>query len=163
MSGEALVSKLAMLAKYAVLPGVMAAAVIYSPPDFLIPKPKPKPSSSSSSSSQVCLSYNNALSYLILLLGISIPLFLCYLYSFAYCQFAGWLFWSSVCDIIFLCLRYHVILSLFRLLNPEFSCKYTDNVKVNCVLLNPQSDTQCGQLQLKCFCFSFCIFMVPLM
>lgn len=50
MSGEPLVSKLAALAKYAVLPGVMAAAVIYSPPDFVLRKPKPSSSSSSSSS-----------------------------------------------------------------------------------------------------------------
>lgn len=32
--GEPLVAKLAALAKYVVLPGAMAAAVIYSPPDY---------------------------------------------------------------------------------------------------------------------------------
>ncbi|KAL7261565.1 hypothetical protein ACSBR1_000078 [Camellia fascicularis] len=42
MRGEPLVAKLAVLAKYAVLPGAMVAALIYSPPHY---------SSSSSSSS----------------------------------------------------------------------------------------------------------------
>lgn len=34
MRGEPLVTKLAALAKYVVFPGAMAAAVIYSPPDY---------------------------------------------------------------------------------------------------------------------------------
>ena len=34
MRGELLVTKLAVLAKYVVLPGAMAAAVLYSPPDY---------------------------------------------------------------------------------------------------------------------------------
>uniref|UniRef100_A0A7N2M7F2 Uncharacterized protein n=2 Tax=Fagaceae TaxID=3503 RepID=A0A7N2M7F2_QUELO len=34
MRGEPLVAKLAVLAKYVVLPGAMAAAVIYSPPGY---------------------------------------------------------------------------------------------------------------------------------
>ena len=34
MRGEPLVTKLAVLAKYVVLPGAMAAAVLYSPPDY---------------------------------------------------------------------------------------------------------------------------------
>ena len=45
MRGEPLVSKLAMLAKYAVLPGAMIAALIYSPPDYSSSK-KPDPHSS---------------------------------------------------------------------------------------------------------------------
>ncbi|KAM7496530.1 hypothetical protein LguiA_020944 [Lonicera macranthoides] len=47
MRGEPLVAKLAVLAKYAVLPGAMAVALIYSPPDYALPK-KQNPSSSSS-------------------------------------------------------------------------------------------------------------------
>lgn len=34
MKGEPLVRKLAVLAKYVVLPGAMAAALVYSPPDY---------------------------------------------------------------------------------------------------------------------------------
>ncbi|KAL5778404.1 hypothetical protein ACOSP7_011330 [Xanthoceras sorbifolium] len=34
MRGEPLVAKLAVLAKYAVLPGAMIAALVYSPPDY---------------------------------------------------------------------------------------------------------------------------------
>ncbi|KAG2698054.1 hypothetical protein I3760_07G133200 [Carya illinoinensis] len=34
MRGEPLVTKLAVLAKYVVLPGAMVAALIYSPPDY---------------------------------------------------------------------------------------------------------------------------------
>ncbi|KAK9216996.1 hypothetical protein WN944_009008 [Citrus x changshan-huyou] len=34
MRGEPLVAKLAALAKYVVLPGSMAAALIYSPPQY---------------------------------------------------------------------------------------------------------------------------------
>nr|GLL37118.1 DNA helicase [Ipomoea trifida]GMD40303.1 DNA helicase [Ipomoea batatas]GMD41975.1 DNA helicase [Ipomoea batatas]GMD43561.1 DNA helicase [Ipomoea batatas]GMD46678.1 DNA helicase [Ipomoea batatas] len=47
MIGEPLVSKLAVLSKYFVLPAAMAAAVIYSPPDFATEKPKSSSSSSS--------------------------------------------------------------------------------------------------------------------
>jgi hypothetical protein len=43
MRGEPLVKKLALLAKYVVLPGAMVAALVYSPPDY---------ASSSSSRSQ---------------------------------------------------------------------------------------------------------------
>lgn len=41
LKGEPLVTKLAAVAKYAVLPGAMIAALIYSPPDFLSKKPQP--------------------------------------------------------------------------------------------------------------------------
>ncbi|KAG7037970.1 hypothetical protein SDJN02_01603, partial [Cucurbita argyrosperma subsp. argyrosperma] len=34
MKGEPLVRKLAVFAKYVVLPGAMAAALVYSPPDY---------------------------------------------------------------------------------------------------------------------------------
>ncbi|KAF5959774.1 hypothetical protein HYC85_000983 [Camellia sinensis] len=34
MRGESLVAKLAVLAKYAVLPRAMVAALFYSPPDY---------------------------------------------------------------------------------------------------------------------------------
>ena len=34
MRGEPLVTKLAVLAKYVMLPGAMLAAVVYSPPDY---------------------------------------------------------------------------------------------------------------------------------
>ncbi|KAE8057437.1 hypothetical protein FH972_014130 [Carpinus fangiana] len=34
MRGEPLVKKLALLAKYVVLPGAMVAALVYSPPDY---------------------------------------------------------------------------------------------------------------------------------
>lgn len=34
MKGEPLVRKIALIAKYAVFPGAMAAAVIYSPPTY---------------------------------------------------------------------------------------------------------------------------------
>lgn len=43
MKGEPLVRKVALIAKYAVFPGAMAAAVIYSPPTYAL---KPKSSSS---------------------------------------------------------------------------------------------------------------------
>lgn len=46
LKGEPLVTKLAVAAKYAVLPGAMIAALVYSPPDYVINK---KPQSSSSS------------------------------------------------------------------------------------------------------------------
>lgn len=35
MRGEPLVRKLAVFAKYLVLPGAMAAALVYSPPDYV--------------------------------------------------------------------------------------------------------------------------------
>lgn len=35
MRGEPLVRKLALFAKYAVLPAAMAAALVYSPPDYV--------------------------------------------------------------------------------------------------------------------------------
>ncbi|KAK6939190.1 hypothetical protein RJ641_028721 [Dillenia turbinata] len=38
MRGEPLVAKLALLAKYAILPGAMAAALVYSPPDYFLKK-----------------------------------------------------------------------------------------------------------------------------
>ncbi|CAK9178284.1 unnamed protein product [Ilex paraguariensis] len=40
MKGEPLVAKLALLAKYGVLPGAMIAALIYSPPDYASSKDK---------------------------------------------------------------------------------------------------------------------------
>lgn len=46
MKGEPLVTKLAALAKYAVLPGTMIAALIYSPPNYAYSK---KPQSSPTS------------------------------------------------------------------------------------------------------------------
>ncbi|KAH0988958.1 hypothetical protein GBA52_000441 [Prunus armeniaca] len=42
MRGEPLVTKLAVLAKYVVLPGAMVAALIYSPPDYTSSKNDPK-------------------------------------------------------------------------------------------------------------------------
>jgi len=41
MRGEPLVAKLAVVAKYVVLPAAMAAAVIYSPPDYSFSKNNP--------------------------------------------------------------------------------------------------------------------------
>ncbi|PSR99489.1 DNA helicase [Actinidia chinensis var. chinensis] len=46
MRGEPLVAKLAVLAKYAVLPGAMVAALIYSPPDYAYEKKHDQGSSS---------------------------------------------------------------------------------------------------------------------
>ncbi|KZV40838.1 hypothetical protein F511_29190 [Dorcoceras hygrometricum] len=46
LKGEPLVTKLAAVAKYGVLPAAMLAAVVYSPPDYARPK-KPSPTSSS--------------------------------------------------------------------------------------------------------------------
>lgn len=42
MRGELLVAKLAALARFMVLPGAMAAAVIYSPPDYSSKKDESK-------------------------------------------------------------------------------------------------------------------------
>ncbi|KAI3459930.1 hypothetical protein Pfo_016593 [Paulownia fortunei] len=49
LKGEPLVTKLAAVARYGVLPGAMIAALFYSPPDYALPK-KPADSGSSSSS-----------------------------------------------------------------------------------------------------------------
>ncbi|KAL0545330.1 hypothetical protein IC582_015208 [Cucumis melo] len=44
MRGEPLLRKLAALAQYVVLPGAMAAALIYSPPDYIYSKKDDKSS-----------------------------------------------------------------------------------------------------------------------
>ncbi|KAG5542723.1 hypothetical protein RHGRI_015739 [Rhododendron griersonianum] len=46
MRGEPLVAKLAVIAKYGVLPGAMIAALIYSPPDYVSSKKHDHASSS---------------------------------------------------------------------------------------------------------------------
>ncbi|EYU36588.1 hypothetical protein MIMGU_mgv1a017608mg [Erythranthe guttata] len=49
LKGEPLITKLAALAKYGVLPGAMIAALIYSPPDYSLPKKSADSGSSTSS------------------------------------------------------------------------------------------------------------------
>ncbi|KAF4352412.1 hypothetical protein G4B88_018844 [Cannabis sativa] len=45
LKGEPLIRKLALVSKYAVLPGAMIAALVYSPPDFVYySNNNPKPS-----------------------------------------------------------------------------------------------------------------------
>ncbi|CAL5384422.1 unnamed protein product [Camellia sinensis] len=78
MRGEPLVAKLAVLAKYAVLPGAMVAALIYSPPHYA--------SSSSSSSNKHHLQSSSS--------SKSIGTFDCYLWSCA------GLSWMVLCIII---------------------------------------------------------------
>ncbi|KGN55532.1 hypothetical protein Csa_011995 [Cucumis sativus] len=47
MKGEPLLRKLAVFAGYIVLPGAMAAALIYSPPDYIYSKKNEKDDKSS--------------------------------------------------------------------------------------------------------------------
>lgn len=51
--GQPLVSKLATLAAYVVLPGAMAAAVMYSPPDYARSSTKPSNVKSSTNYARV--------------------------------------------------------------------------------------------------------------
>ncbi|CAA3024890.1 hypothetical protein CDL12_12699 [Olea europaea subsp. europaea] len=51
LKGEPLVTKLAKVAQYGVLPGAMIAALVHSPPDYISPK-KTSDSKTPSSSSQ---------------------------------------------------------------------------------------------------------------
>ncbi|PIN26713.1 hypothetical protein CDL12_00523 [Handroanthus impetiginosus] len=50
LKGHPLVTKVAVVAKYGVLPASMIAALIYSPPDYVSPKQSTHPAASNSSS-----------------------------------------------------------------------------------------------------------------
>ncbi|CAL5331982.1 unnamed protein product [Camellia sinensis] len=81
MRGEPLVAKLAVLAKYAVLPGAMVAALIYSPPHYA------SSSSSSSSSNKHHLQSSSSSK------SMSIGTFDCYLWS---CAGLSWMVLSII-------------------------------------------------------------------
>lgn len=55
MKGQPLVSKLAALAEYAVLPAAMVAAIVYSPPNYM--RSSDKSSNAKSSTNYASVSY----------------------------------------------------------------------------------------------------------